>query len=258
MPIFFQESVDKIWSVPMLVSGALEKARLYIQTHSKEKEADKKGKFEKGPCITISRETGAGADVISKKLAEILQKFKKDKLPDWTIFDKNLIERVLEDHHLPKMLSDVFDERKYSSMISFASELLAGQPSIHTLVHKTTQTILSLAEIGNVVIIGRGANIVTAHLSNAFHVRLVAPFEDRIKYVQQNCGYDYKKATEFLKKDDQERKEYIRTYFHKQIDDPLLYHLTINTSRFNFVHSAELIANAVIAKFPKSFNLKNE
>lgn len=239
----------------MLISGALEKARLYIETHSTEKKQDKAGKFEKGPCVTISRETGAGADVISQKLIDILQQHKKKEFPDWTIFDKNLIEKVLEDHHLPKMLSDVFDERKYSSMLSFASELLAGQPSIHTLVHKTTQTILSLAEIGNVVIIGRGANIVTAHLSNSFHVRLVAPLEDRIKYVQQHCSYDLKKATEFLKKDDQSRRNYISTYFHKQIDDPLLYHLVINTHRLSYDNTAELIADAVMTKFPKSFNL---
>lgn len=239
----------------MLFSGALEKARLYIETHSKEKEPYKKGKFEKGPCITISRETGAGADIISQKLIKNLQNYKKENLPDWTIFDKNLIEKVLEDHNLPKTLSEVFDERKYSSMLSFASELLAGQPSVHTLVHKTTQTILSLAEIGNVVIIGRGANIVTAHLSNSFHVRLVATLEDRIKYVQQHCGYDLKKATEFLKKDDQSRRNYISTYFHKQIDDPLLYHLIINTHRLSYDNAAELIADAVMTKFPKSFNL---
>lgn len=239
----------------MLISGALEKARLYIETHSKEKEPDKKGKFEKGPCITISRETGAGADVISQKLIEILQKYKKEQLPDWIIFEKNLIEKVLEDHHLPKTLSDVFDEKKYSSMLSFASELLAGQPSVHTLVHKTTQTILSLAEIGNVVIIGRGGNIVTANLPNSFHVRLVAPIENRIKHVQYVYGYDLKQATEFLKKDDEARKNYIKTYFHKQIEDPLLYHLTINTHRLGHDSSAEMIADAIMTKFPQSFNL---
>lgn len=242
----------------MLISGALEKARLYIESHSREKEADKRGKFEKGPCITISRETGAGADIISQKLTEILQKYKRENLPDWTIFDKNLIEKVLEDHHLPKTLSEVFDEKKYSAIISFASELLADQPSIHTLVHKTTQTILSLAEIGNVIIVGRGGNIVTSNLSNTFHVRLVSAIEDRIKHVKEVYGYDTKQATDFLKKDDQARKKYINTYFHKQIDDPLLYHLTINTHRFTYNHSAELIADAVMSKFSKSFNLGNE
>jgi len=239
----------------MLISGALEKARLYIETHSKEKELNKKEKFEKGPCITISRETGAGAEEITDKLVEILQKYRKENQPDWTIFDKNLIEKVIEDHHLPKTLSEVFDEKKYSSILSFASEVLVGQPSVQTLVHKTTQTILSLAELGNVIIVGRGGNIVTADLSNSFHVRLVAPLEDRINRVKEVYGYDTKQATDFLKKDDQARKNYLSTYFHKQIDDPLLYHLTINTHHFSYDHAAELIADAVMTKFPKRFNI---
>jgi len=239
----------------MLISGALEKARLYIETHSKEKELNKKEKFEKGPCITISRETGAGAEEITGKLVEILQKYRKENQPDWTIFDKNLIEKVIEDHHLPKTLSEVFDEKKYSSILSFASEVLVGQPSVQTLVHKTTQTILSLAELGNVIIVGRGGNIVTADLSNSFHVRLVAPLEDRINRVKEVYGYDTKQATDFLKKDDQARKNYLSTYFHKQIDDPLLYHLTINTHHFSYDHAAELIADAVMTKFPKRFNI---
>jgi cytidylate kinase len=239
----------------MLISGALEKARLYIETHSKEKELDKKGKFEKGPCITISRETGAGADKVSQKLVELFQKYKKESLPDWTIFEKNLIEKVLEDYHLPKTLHEVFDEKKYSSILSFASEVLVGQPSVQTLVYRTTKTILSLAEIGNVIIIGRGGNIVTANLSNAFHIRLVSTLEDRIKHVKEVYGFDTKQAAEFLKKDDHARRNYISTYFHKQIDDPLNYHLIINTHRFHHDPAAEMIADAVMTKFPKSFNI---
>jgi cytidylate kinase len=239
----------------MLVSGALEKARLYIETHSKEKESDKRGKFEQGPCITFSRETGAGADVISHKLVEIFRNYKKASLPDWTIFEKNLIQKVLEDHNLPKTLTKMFDEKKHSSILSFASELLVDQPSIQSLVHKITETILRLAEIGNVIIIGRGGNIITAHLQNAFHVRLVSTIADRTKHIKEVYGYNTKQAEEFLKKDDQARRDYINTYFHKQIDDPLLYHLTINTHRFDYEQSAELIASSVITKFPKSFNL---
>jgi len=239
----------------MLISGALEKARLYIESHSKEQESDKRGKFETGPCVTISRETGAGADVVSQKLVEIFQKYKKESLPDWTVFDKNLIEKVLDDHHLPKTLAEVFDEKKYSSILSFASEVLIGQPSIQTLVYKTTQTILSLAEIGDVIIIGRGGSIVTSNLPNAFHVRLVSTIEDRIKHVKEVHGYDDKQAADFLKKDNQARNDYLNTYFHKQIDDPLQYHLIINTHRFSYDNAAELIADAVMTKLPKSFNL---
>lgn len=239
----------------MLISGALEKAKLYIETHSKDSDLRERGKFERGPCVTISRETGAGADIISHKLVEIFTKYKKPHLPDWTIFEKNLIQKVIEDHHLPQTLTEVFDEKKYSSILSFASEILVGQPSVQTLVYKTTKTILSLAEIGNVIIIGRAGNVVTSNLANAFHVRLVSTLEDRIKHVSEVYGYDAKQAAEFLKKDDLARRNYISTYFHKQIDDPQLYHLTINTHRVKHDQAAEIIADAMMTKFPKCFNL---
>lgn len=239
----------------MLISGSLEKARLYIETHSTEKDLDKRGNFVKGPCITISRETGAGADIVSQKLIEIFQKFKKPYLPDWTVFDKNLIEKVTEDHNLPKTLSDVFDEKKYSSILSFASEVLVGQPSVQTVVYKTTQTILSLAEIGNVIIIGRGGNIVTATLQNAFHIRLVSTLEERIKHVERTYAYDAKQAADFLKKDDQARRSYLKTYFRKEIDNPLNYHIIINTHLFKHDQAAVMIADAVMTKYPQCFNL---
>lgn len=242
----------------MLISGALEKARLYIETHSKDKDLLKGEKFDKGPCLTISRETGAGADVISKKLVEIFQKYKKQNLPNWTVFEKNLIQKVIEDHHLPKTLSEIFDEKKYSSIKSFASEVLAGQPSVETLVYKTTKTILTLAEMGNVIIIGRGGNIVTSKLHNAFHVRLISTLEDRIKYIMNMCGFDSKHALEFIKKDDKARKKYLRTYFHKNIEDPLLYHLIINTHLINYDEAARLIADTIMLKFPQSFDLVNK
>lgn len=239
----------------MLISGALEKARLYIETHSKDTEPAKRGKFETGPCITLSRETGAGADVISQKTAEILQRHKKENLPNWTVFDKNLIEKVLEDHNLPKTLSNVIEEKRYSALVSFASELLAGQPSIQSLVHKTTHTILSLAEIGNVIIIGRGGNVVTGKMQNTFHIRLVATIDDRISHIKELYNFNDKEAAEFIKKNDQARKDYLRNYFYKQIDDPLLYNMIINTHRFNYDQAAELIASAVMTKFPSKFNL---
>lgn len=240
----------------MLISGSLEKARLYIETHSTEKDLDKRGKFIKGPCITISRETGSGGDDIAQKLVEVLQKYKKENLPNWTIFDKNLIEKVIEDHNLPKTLSDVFDEKKYSSILSFASEVLVNQPSVHSIVHKTTKTILSLAEIGNVIVIGRGGNIVTATLQNTFHVRIVSTLEERIKHVERTYGYDAKQSADFLKKDDQARRSYIKTYFHKEIDDPLNYHLIINTHLCKHDQAALMIANAVMTKYQQFFYLQ--
>jgi len=56
------------------------------------------------PGITISRMCGAGGRTVASKLADYLQPHTPAG-HNWTIFDKNLIEKVLEDHHLSKCLA---------------------------------------------------------------------------------------------------------------------------------------------------------
>jgi cytidylate kinase len=132
-------------------------------------------------------------------------------------------------------------------------ELLGGQPPIFNLIHKTTQTILQLAQIGNVIIIDRAANIITSKLNNSFHIRLVAPLEYRIAHVQELYNFDRTKAIDFIKHEDIDRRDFVSTYFHKDVSDPLLYNLVINTHLNDDRVIAEIIVSAVLKKFTDLF-----
>ena len=145
-------------------------------------------------------------------------------------------------------------EEKTSIMNSMLNELLGIHPSRLKLYHKLSKTIYQLAELGNVIIVGRGGNIITASLPNAYHVRLVAPLNLRVENAQKLYGFDKKETYHFIKREDNSRKELIKKYYHKNIDDPLLYHLTINTNLLSFDDVAEIIAKLVIKKFPNKFN----
>ncbi len=241
----------------MPVKGPFEKAKLYIESHPKiSEELVVKNKINNpGPCITISREAGARADVISEKLVAFLQKYYTDNQAPWTIFDKNLIEKVIQDHHLPQSLSKLMEEEKYSAVKSLMIELLGGQPPIFTLIHKTTETILQLAQLGNVIILDRAANIITSKLHNTYHVRLVAPLEYRIEHVRELFNYNRMEAIDFIKHEDHDRKDFVQTYFHKDISDPLLYHLTINTQTISDDEAVDLIGNSIVKKFPEMFSV---
>ena len=61
-----------------------------------------KALMENGVCraVTLSRQTGCGAFVVAEKLAHYLQEHSKSGSP-WTVFDRNLMDKVLEDHNLP-------------------------------------------------------------------------------------------------------------------------------------------------------------
>jgi len=229
----------------MLVKGAFEKAKLYLESRSRESAQT----IKTGPCITISRETGAGADIVSEFLAEYLQKF-NDSPVKWTIFYKNLIEIVINDHNLPAAIKDLMQEKKYSHINNFVNELLAGSPGHYTLEHKTAETILRLAGMGNVIIVGRGSSIITSKLPNCFHVRLIAPVEKRIQHVQEVYGISTKsEALDFLKHEDEARAKYIKTQFHKDITDSQLYHMILNTGTLSYKVSAEIIGDTVLKLF---------
>ncbi|MCX7723062.1 MAG: cytidylate kinase-like family protein [Verrucomicrobiae bacterium] len=196
--------------------------------------------------VTISRQTGCGAHEVAIRLAEYLQANDTVQQCPWTVFDRNLVQKVLEDHQLPAVFEKYMPEDTRSEIAEIMDELFGLHPSAWTLVHKTTETILRLAELGNVIIIGRGANIITSSFKYAFHVRLVASLEKRVERVRKRTGMDAAQAREFIQREDLGRKRYLKAYFDADIDDPLLYHMVINTDLTPLDLAAQLIGDAVL------------
>ena len=234
----------------MLAVGAYEKCKQYIRQHSQESE---KKKYIY-PCITISRQTGSGSYEVSEKIINILQKKTKEPENPWTYFNKELIHKVIEDIGLPKVFTNYIVEDKYSHISDAVNDLLGVKPSEWTIVHKTTEIILQLARYGKVIIVGRGSNVITAKLPNSFHIRLVAPIENRINHVQEVFNVSKTEAMKYIQKEEECRKKYLKSHFFRDPDDVTLYHLIINTGKLSYEESAELIAEYVMKKFPDCFN----
>lgn len=198
--------------------------------------------------VTISRQAGTGGHFIAEKLAEHLQTLSPEGSASWMIFDRNLVERVLEDHQLPPRLARFMPEDRISQLEDTLDELFGLHPPSWTLVEKAGETILRLAELGNVILIGRAANIIASKLDYAFHVRLVGSLEARTEFVQADRQLDRKAALELIQHDDEGRRRYVKKYFHKDIDDPLLYHLVINTPVVGHAVAAKLIAATMFSR----------
>ena len=233
----------------MLAVGAYEKCKRYINQHSAESEKKK----ETYPCITISRLTGSGSYEVSEKLINILQESTKEPESPWTYFNKELIQTVIEDFNLPKVFTNYIIEDKYHHIKDAVNDLLGVRPSEWTIVHRTTEIILQLARYGKVIVVGRGSNVITARLSNSFHVRLIAPIESRIKHVQEVFEYSKSEAMEYIKREDANRTKYLKSHFFRDPNDENLYHLIINTGKFSYQETAEIIAETVINKYSQCF-----
>ena len=199
-------------------------------------------------AVTISRQTGSGAHSVAEQLAACLQALSpKDACP-WTVFDRNLVEKVLDDHKLPQRLAQFMPEDRVSEIADTMDELFGLHPPSWTLVHQTTDTILRLAELGNVILIGRGATVITSKLDYVFHVRIVGSLERRVKRIQEVGDLSKKAALHLIRREDRGRERYLKKYFHIDLNDPLLYHLVINTDLVTYEEAARIIAHAVLGR----------
>ena len=201
------------------------------------------GTTHRGPVVTISRQCGARGTSVARQVAVILEGDKSlAKGRPWTVFDRNLLQYVIDEHQLPERTADFFHEdrnpQRIRMMIGEILGLHAGAYNTHA---KTAETIRRLAEAGNIVFVGRGANFITADIRHSVHIRLVGSEAARVQHVACREGLESAKAAEMIRRVDHARDHYIRSVFRKDIADPLHYDLSINTDHFTDRAVAELI-----------------
>ena len=88
-------------------------------------------------------------------------------------------------------------------------------------------TIQSIAQLGGVVVVGRGANIIVG-LDRGFHARVVAPRALRIENLVTRKGLSLRDAAHEVDARDHERREFIRKMFGRSVDDPLSFDVIVN------------------------------
>jgi len=224
-----------------------EKTKTFIERHFGPKGKDTSGISQK-PTITIARQEGAGGLMVASNLAAYLEAHTASH-EEWTVFSQHLVTQVLEEHNLHKGIGSFMKEDHKGLLTDAFEEFLGLHPSTWTLVEQTNATILRLAQIGNVILVGRGANLVTAELDNVFHVHLVAALENRIERAEKVFNFDRKIATNYIRKKDEARRRYVKDNFGKDINDPLIYHVVINTDLVNYDDAARLVGNEVVSRF---------
>jgi len=198
------------------------------------------------PFVTISRQAGAYGITVSKDLCEYLQKNERRTKCVWTVFDKELIEKVANEHDLPEAVLPYLSEDTVSEIQDTIEEILGLHPSHNVLVEKTGTTILHLAQLGYAIIVGRAANIITAKMPGGVNVRLVSPMAKRLEHVREYYKKSLKEAQEFIRIEDTRRRNYVKKYFKKDIDDPLLYDLVINVDSLTRPEVIRIIGQLVL------------
>ena len=102
--------------------------------------------------------------------------------------------------------------------------------------------VRDLAGHGNVLIIGRGSQVILKDWPGALHVLLVAPLDERIERTVGTGGLTAEEATKQVQEREKGRVSFHRKFFKVEVNDPSLYHLTLNTVRFSGDEAAQIIS----------------
>jgi cytidylate kinase len=201
---------------------------------------------ENKPYVTISRQSGAYGTTIAEMLAEYLSKRERRRDAVWAIFDKELIKKVIDDNKFPGKYEQYFSEYAMPAIQDIMEDLLRVHPPHETLVRKMSETILKLSSLGYVIILGSGGNIITQKIPNGIHVRLICSLDKRVAHMKEVLGISEKEARDHVIKEDRAREDYIRKYFHQNIDDVSLYDVVINMDTVPLDDAVRIIGEMVL------------
>ena len=112
-------------------------------------------------------------------------------------------------------------------------------------IDATTTVVKDLYRQGNVVIIGRGANVILADASDVLPVGLLAPMEARVETMMRLEHLERDDARADLEALDKASLEFFRKFFKARPNDPELFHLMLNMGKLQTETAAEMIVHAV-------------
>jgi hypothetical protein len=190
------------------------------------------------PCsyITISREAGVSAGIIARRVGQIL---------GWEVFDKNLLDRIADRFHLSRMMLDLVDETPGNWVYDVLGTWMDNKIIPHEkFVHFLTRVVTGVARRGKCVIVGRGARFILP-AENGLGALLIASPQYRVEQIRQQQNLSLADARRWMNHIDQGRREFVRRFFHHNVDDPHLYDLVLNVEHLGVEGAAEEIVAAM-------------
>ncbi len=112
-------------------------------------------------------------------------------------------------------------------------------------VNMVRATIEAAHKHGNLVVLGRGGQYILRDRPNVLHVRVEAPLADRVRTVAARLHVSASEAEPLIAQRDRQSSAYLKRFYGIDWADPLLYHLLINTGRWDVETAAKLICTAL-------------
>ena len=227
-------------SVEERLRGLIEVTRRNLREHGLVDEERRR------PTVTLAREFGCQGYPVALELQALLEK--RSGAP-WVVLDRALLEAVAQDHHLTAQILEHIGERNrfLDDMCSTFSPRWKSDKDYYRLL---CRQIIALAQEGNVILVGRGATILTQRVGNCFHFRIVAPMSFKVKSIAERTSLPPDEAQDLIQDRQRRRDAFLKDFLGRDIADPILYHLLFNNARCPAGQIASLMAEVVLPGAP--------
>ncbi len=171
--------------------------------------------------VTISHQMGSSGPDVGMAVAQRL---------GYHYVDQELLQDAVRRYGLAEEKLSHLDESKPTLFERFDAE------TRHYITILQT-TLLEFAEADNVVLMGRGGQWLLRGIPHVLRVRVIAPFEYRVKqWIRRTAEMtgetpNQRAAADFVRRDDAEKKGRMRYLYEVDVDDPGLYDLVASTEK---------------------------
>lgn len=219
-----------------------------IERYFKERRRDDKH-FGGYPFVTISREAGAGGHALGEAILERTNaQSYTDLYRGWKLFDKELCELLADEPDLHVSMQALLAEEYHSEVSDFLNQVISKETPQVAVYVRLFEIERTLAAVGKVILVGRGASMVTRGMPTGMRIRLVAPQAVRTKRMANLLGLTQETARKLVERHDHERAHFVQDVFGKDIRDPSLYDRVWDTDETSIDAIADEILNRLKQK----------
>ena len=198
--------------------------------------------------ITISREYGAGASELASLLGARL---------GWRVLDSDIPVAVAKrldippdsleqwDEHAPRLLESIGHSLMLGSPDLLIDPAFVGRPDARDVAAATRDLLIEAVATPPAIVVGHGAQVIFGDRPGSLHLRLVAPISDRIRRIVARRSCTEKEAIAIAQYVDRDRAHYVKEYLGRDVRDPLLYAVQINTGVVAMSEAVALVSRLV-------------
>jgi cytidylate kinase len=203
--------------------------------------------IQHGPVICISRQVGCGGVNIANLLANELNQvslFKK-----WKVLSKEILEESARELSMdPGKLKSILKEGDRSLFDDVLTAFREKRYKSDRRISKTLiDLMLSFANDGHCIIVGRAGHIISGDIEKSLLVKLTAPHGWRVKQIMEKNNLNIREAVDFIEKTEKERENF-RRHIAGDLERDDEFDLTINLSRISMNDVISLIRFAAYTK----------